>query len=157
MESLPYKIKLPPSNKEITLDKNIKHVIEIVIDRLKVANNENFRKRLVEAVENGLSISEGLITVANSDSSIKDQFYSEALACPDCGINFLEISPRMFSFNNPQAACPTCNGIGSTFEIDEDLISPDKTLTIREGAIKPWSNSTSTETYYNMNESLNNN
>ena len=133
----------------IELDKNQKHVIEIVIDRLKVANNENFRRRLVEAVENALRISEGLVTVANNDNSIPDQYYSEALACPDCGINFLEISPRMFSFNNPQAACPTCNGIGSTFEIDEDLIVPNKTLSIREGAIKPWSNSTSTETYYN--------
>ncbi|WP_455644730.1 excinuclease ABC subunit UvrA [Methanosphaera sp.] len=134
---------------EINLNKNNKHVIEIVIDRLKVSNNENFRKRLVESVETGLKISEGLITIANNDENIPDQFYSEALACPDCGINFMEISPRMFSFNNPQAACPDCNGIGSTLEIDAKLVVPDKTLSIREGAIKPWSNSQRTENYYN--------
>ncbi|MDE4078842.1 excinuclease ABC subunit UvrA [Methanosphaera sp. Vir-13MRS] len=136
-------------DEEINLNKNNKHVIEIVIDRLKVTNNENFRKRLVESVETGLKISDGLITVANSDNSIPDQFYSESLACPDCGINFTEISPRMFSFNNPQAACPACNGIGSILEIDPELVVPDRTLSIRDGAIKPWSNSNRTESYYN--------
>lgn len=134
---------------EIKLNKNNKHTIEIVVDRVKVSNNENFRKRLVESVETALEIGEGLITVANNDPSKADQYYSEALACPDCGINFTEISPRMFSFNNPQAACPSCNGIGSTLEADPDLIVPDKTLSLREGAIKPWSNSQRTDTYYN--------
>lgn len=134
---------------EIKLNKNNKHDVEIVIDRLKVNNNENFRKRLVESVETGLKISDGLIAVANNDENVPLQFYSEALACPDCGINFTEISPRMFSFNNPQAACPDCNGIGSTLEIDPDLVVPDKTLSIRDGAIKPWSNSQRTEDYYN--------
>lgn len=136
-------------DEEIKLNKNNKHVIEIVIDRLKVSNNTNFRKRLVESVETGLNIGDGLLTVANHDSSIPDQYYSEALACPDCGINFTEISPRMFSFNNPQAACPDCNGIGSTLGVDPELIVPNKTLSIREGAIKPWSNSQRTEGYYN--------
>ena len=134
---------------EIKLNKNNKHTIEIVVDRLKVANNENFRKRLVESVETALEIGEGLITIANSNPEVADQYYSEALACPDCGINFTEISPRMFSFNNPQAACPSCNGIGSTLEADPDLIVPDKTLSLRDGAIKPWSNSQKTDTYYN--------
>ncbi|RAP53450.1 MAG: excinuclease ABC subunit A [Methanosphaera sp. rholeuAM270] len=134
---------------DIKLNKNNKHTIEIVVDRLKVANNENFRKRLVESVETGLEIGEGLVTVANSNPDVADQYYSEALACPDCGINFTEISPRMFSFNNPQAACPSCNGIGSTLEADPDLIIPDKTLSLRDGAIKPWSNSQRTDTYYN--------
>ncbi|MBQ6219158.1 MAG: excinuclease ABC subunit UvrA [Methanosphaera sp.] len=134
---------------EIKLNKNNKHNIEIVVDRVKVSNNENFRKRLVESVETALEIGEGLITVANNDPSKADQYYNEALACPDCGINFTEISPRMFSFNNPQAACPSCNGIGSTLEADPDLIVPDKTLSLREGAIKPWSNSQRTDTYYN--------
>lgn len=134
---------------EIKLNKNNKHTIEIVVDRLKVANNENFRKRLVESVETALEIGEGLLTVANSNPEVADQYYSEALACPDCGINFTEISPRMFSFNNPQAACPVCNGIGSTLEADPDLIIPDKTLSLKEGAIKPWSNSQKTDTYYN--------
>lgn len=134
---------------EIKLNKNNKHTIEVVVDRLKVANNENFRKRLVESVETALEIGEGLVAIANSNSDIADQIYSEALACPDCGISFTEISPRMFSFNNPQAACPMCNGIGSTMEADPDLVVPDKTLTLREGAIKPWSNSQRTDSYYN--------
>lgn len=136
-------------DEKIELNKNNKHSIEIVVDRLKVANNENFRKRLVESVETALSLAEGLVTVANTNPEVKDQYYSEALACPDCGINFTEISPRMFSFNNPQAACPSCNGIGSTLEADPDLIIPNKTLSLREGAIKPWSNSQKTENYYN--------
>ncbi len=136
-------------DEKIELNKNNKHSIEIVVDRLKVANNENFRKRLVESIETALSLAEGLVTVANVNPEVKDQYYSEALACPDCGINFTEISPRMFSFNNPQAACPSCNGIGSTLEADPDLIVPNKTLSLREGAIKPWSNSQKTENYYN--------
>ncbi|HIH35213.1 MAG TPA: excinuclease ABC subunit UvrA [Methanosphaera sp.] len=136
-------------DEKIELNKNNKHSIEIVVDRLKVANNENFRKRLVESVETATTIGEGLVTVANQNPDVADQYYSEALACPDCGINFTEISPRMFSFNNPQAACPSCNGIGSTLEADPDLIVPNKTLSLREGAIKPWSNSQKTEGYYN--------
>ena len=134
---------------EIKLNKNNKHTIEIVVDRLKVANNENFRKRLVESVETALEIGDGLVAVANSKSGVDDRVYSEALACPDCGINFTEISPRMFSFNNPQAACPVCNGIGSTLEADPDLVVPDKTLSLMDGAIKPWSNSKRTDSYYN--------
>ncbi len=133
---------------EIKLNKNNKHTIEIVVDRLKVANNENFRKRLVESVETALDIGEGLVAIENNNSSTT-QIYSESLACPDCGISFTEISPRMFSFNNPQAACPMCNGIGSTMEADPDLVIPDKTLSLNEGAIKPWSNSQRTDTYYN--------
>ncbi|MBE6487335.1 MAG: excinuclease ABC subunit UvrA [Methanosphaera stadtmanae] len=133
---------------EIKLNKNNKHTIEIVVDRLKVANNENFRKRLVESVETALEIGEGLVAIENNSNSTT-QIYSESLACPDCGISFTEISPRMFSFNNPQAACPMCNGIGSTMEADPDLVIPDKTLSLREGAIKPWSNSQRTDSYYN--------
>lgn len=136
-------------DEEIKLNKNNKHTIEIVVDRLKVTNNENFRKRLVESVETALHVGEGLVTIANSNDKVKDQIYSEALACPDCGISFTEISPRMFSFNNPQAACPMCNGIGSTLEADPDLVVPDKTLSINRGAIKPWSNSQKTTGYYN--------
>lgn len=136
-------------DEEIKLNKNNKHVIEVVVDRLKVANNENFRKRLVESVETALQVSEGLVTIANNKDDVPDQIYSEALACPECGISFTEISPRMFSFNNPQAACPRCNGIGSTMEADPDLVVPDKTLSIHDGAIKPWSNSQKTYSYYN--------
>ncbi len=128
-------------DEDIQLAKTYKHSIDIVIDRLKVSNNDNFRKRLVESVETALNIGDGLITIANSDPSVPDRYYSESLGCPDCGINIPEISPRMFSFNNPQAACPTCNGIGSSLEIDPDLVIPDKTLSLNDGAIKPWSSS----------------
>ena len=74
--------------------------------------------------------------------------YSEHFVCVDCGINFEELTPRMFSFNAPQGACPECNGIGSKMEIDPDLIVPDKTLTLNEGAIAPWSKSSKRENYY---------
>ncbi len=128
-------------DEDIELAKTYKHSIEIVIDRLKVNKNDNFKKRLVESVETGLNIGEGLIIIANNDSSVADKFYSEALGCPDCGINIPEISPRMFSFNYPQGACPTCKGKGSSLEIDPDLIIPDKTLSLNDGAIKPWAGS----------------
>jgi excinuclease ABC subunit A len=137
-------------DEDIKLEKNFKHTIEIVIDRLKVVNTENFHKRLVESVETGLRIGEGLITIAFQDPEKTDKNYSEEFACPDCGINFTEISPRMFSFNNPQGACPECNGLGSKLEIDPELVVPDKTISIKEGAIKPWSNSKHTDTYYNQ-------
>ncbi|MCD7781608.1 MAG: excinuclease ABC subunit UvrA [Methanosphaera sp.] len=130
-------------DEDIELAKTYKHTIEIVIDRLKVTNTSNFKKRLVESVETGLELADGLICVANSNPDVEDKFYSESFGCPDCGINMLEISPRMFSFNNPQAACPDCNGIGSKLNIDPDLVIPDKTLSLNDGAIKPWSGSSS--------------
>ncbi|WP_304125030.1 excinuclease ABC subunit UvrA [Methanosphaera cuniculi] len=136
-------------DEEIVLEKNIKHTIEIVVDRLKVINNENFRKRLVESVETGVKLTDGLIAVIDADDPENEHIYSEEMACPECGVSFTEISPRMFSFNNPRAACPECNGIGSTLEIDPERVIPDQSLSIRQGAIKPWSNSKDTEKYYN--------
>lgn len=136
-------------DEEIVLEKNIKHTIEVVVDRLKVINNENFRNRLVESVETGVRLTDGLIAVIDADDPSNEHIYSEEMACPECGVSFTEISPRMFSFNNPRAACPECNGIGSTLEIDPVRVVPDQSLTIRQGAIKPWSNSKDTERYYN--------
>lgn len=136
-------------DEEIVLEKNVKHTIELVVDRLKVINNENFRKRLVESVETGVKLTDGLIAVIDADDPNNEHIYSEEMACPECGVSFTEISPRMFSFNNPRAACPECNGIGSTLEIDPERVIPDQSLSIRQGAIKPWSNSKDTERYYN--------
>ena len=136
-------------DEEIVLEKNVKHTIELVVDRLKVINNENFRKRLVESVETGVKLTDGLIAVIDADDPDNEHIYSEEMACPECGVSFTEISPRMFSFNNPRAACPECNGIGSTLEIDPERVIPDQSLSIRQGAIKPWSNSKDTERYYN--------
>ena len=136
-------------DEDITLEKNIKHTLEIVVDRLKVSNTENFKKRLVESTETALSLTGGIIKVLSAQEGGDEKTYSEELACAECGVSFTEISPRMFSFNNPQAACPECNGIGSTLEVDADRVIPDKSLTLRRGAIKPWSNSKDTEGYYN--------
>lgn len=132
----------------IQLEKNIKHTIEIIVDRLKVTNNENFKKRLTESVETAVSLTSGIVTVIDAQDPSKEEVYSEELACPECGISFTEISPRMFSFNNPRAACPECNGIGSTLEIDPERVIPDKSLSIARGAIKPWNNSQDTQRYY---------
>ncbi|MDO5851492.1 MAG: excinuclease ABC subunit UvrA [Methanobacteriaceae archaeon] len=132
---------------DIQLKKNIKHTIEIVIDRLKVVNTDNFRKRLVESVETALNIGEDLLTITYDNKKKNDKNYSREFACPDCGINFTEITPRMFSFNNPQGACPECNGLGRKLKIDPDLVVPDKTLSLDDDAIKPWRSSNNQNTY----------
>ena len=100
-----------------------------------------------------VSVAEGLVTVMfnkrddEGNESTYEKTYSEDFACTNCGISFQELTPRMFSFNAPQGACPECNGIGSKMEIDPDLIVPDKTLTLNEGAIAPWSKSSKRENY----------
>ena len=118
-------------SEEITLDKNIKHNIEIVVDRLVV--KEGIEQRLTDSIENVLNLSEGLMTVdVIGGESVQ---FSESFSCPDCGISIEEIEPRSFSFNNPFGACPECFGLGYKMEFDEDLMIPDKRLSISEGAI----------------------
>jgi len=117
---------------EIKLDKNKKHNIEIVVDRLMV--KEGIEKRLTDSIENVLELSGGLVVVDVIDGE-RIQF-SDSFACPDCGISIDEIEPRSFSFNNPFGACPTCFGLGYKMEFDEDLMIPDKSLSINEGAIQ---------------------
>ena len=117
---------------EIKLDKNRKHNIEIVVDRLMV--KEGIEKRLTDSIENVLELSGGLVVVDVIDGE-RIQF-SDSFACPDCGISIDEIEPRSFSFNNPFGACPTCFGLGYKMEFDEDLMIPDKSLSINEGAIQ---------------------
>ena len=116
---------------EIKLGKNIKHSIDIVVDRLVV--REGIEKRLSDSIETVLQLADGLMTVDVVDG--EELHFSQSFSCPDCGISIDEVEPRSFSFNNPFGACPVCHGIGYKMEFDEDLIVPDKTLSITEGAI----------------------
>lgn len=116
---------------EIKLDKNIKHNIEIIVDRLIV--KEGIGKRLADSLENALQLAEGLALVDVIDGEVMS--FSQNFACSDCGISIDEVEPRSFSFNNPFGACPVCAGLGYKMEFDADLIIPDKSLSIMEGAI----------------------
>ncbi|MCB5576054.1 excinuclease ABC subunit UvrA [[Ruminococcus] gnavus] len=118
-------------SEEIKLDKNIKHNIEIVVDRLVV--KPGIEKRLTDSVENVLHLAEGLMMVDIIDGETMN--FSQSFSCPDCGISIDEIEPRSFSFNNPFGACPECFGLGYKMEFEEDLMIPDKRLSIAEGAI----------------------
>ena len=118
-------------SEEIKLDKNIKHNIEIVVDRLVV--KEGIEQRLTDSIENVLNLAEGLMTVDVIGGEPVQ--FSESFSCLDCGISIEEIEPRSFSFNNPFGACPECFGLGYKMEFDEDLMIPDKRLSISEGAI----------------------
>ena len=124
-------------SEEITLDKNIRHNIEIIIDRLVV--KEGIQRRLTDSVENGLALAEGLLTVevVGKDENTAPQVmnFSQSFACPDCGISIPEIEPRSFSFNNPFGACPECAGLGYRMEFDPRLLVPDEKLSISGGAI----------------------
>lgn len=116
---------------EIKLEKNIKHSIEIIIDRLSI--REGIEKRLTDSVENALKLGNGLMIVDVIGG--EEMTFSRNFACPDCGISIDEVQPRSFSFNNPFGACPDCYGLGYKMEFDEDLIIPDKSLSINQGAI----------------------
>lgn len=116
---------------EIKLDKNIKHNIEIVVDRLVV--KEGISRRLTDSIENVLDLSEGLLVVDVIGQEPMN--FSQSFSCPDCGISIEEIEPRSFSFNNPFGACPECYGLGYKMEFDEELMIPDKSKSIEEGAI----------------------
>ena len=118
-------------SEEISLDKNIKHNIEIVVDRLVV--KPGIEKRLTDSIETAMQLSEGLMLVDITDGETLT--FSQSFSCPDCGISIDEIEPRSFSFNNPFGACPTCYGLGYKMEFDEDLMIPDKSLSINQGAI----------------------
>ena len=118
-------------SEEIKLDKNIKHNIEIIVDRLVV--KPGIEKRLSDSIETVLDLSEGLLMVDTMDGNIRT--FSQSFACPDCQISIDEIEPRSFSFNNPFGACPDCFGLGYKMEFDIDLMIPDKSLSISQGAI----------------------
>ena len=118
-------------SEEIKLDKNIKHNIEIVVDRLIV--KEGIEKRLTDSIETVLNLAEGRLVVDTMDGNQIN--FSQSFACPDCGISIDEIEPRSFSFNNPFGACPSCFGLGNRMEFDIDLMIPDRSLSISQGAI----------------------
>ena len=118
-------------SEEISLDKNIKHNIEIVVDRLIV--KPGIEKRLADSIETVLDLADGLLMVDTMDGQIHN--FSQSFSCPDCGVSIDEIEPRSFSFNNPFGACPDCLGLGYKMEFDIDLMIPDKSLSILEGAI----------------------
>lgn len=146
------------------IDENKKHNIEIVVDRLVIKDmhkkvqklksgqeidlpNPN-RTRLADSIETALKFGEGLMLIANHDTG-EEKVYSEHFACTTCQINVPEISPRSFSFNSPHGACETCHGLGTKLEIDSSLVIPNDKLTLAEGAIMPWSTTTSHLTWYN--------
>ena len=119
-------------SEEIKLEKNKKHTIEIVVDRLVV--KEEIRSRLADSLETALGLT-GAIAVVNVIGG-EDITFSQQYACPDHGVSIEELTPRMFSFNNPAGACPKCTGLGTFMKIDPDLVIPNKELSIRQGAIK---------------------
>lgn len=122
------------TEEEIKLEKNIKHTIEAVIDRLII--REDMRSRLSDSIETALKLAEGLVVVNIIDEG--DMLFSEKFACADCGISIDELAPRLFSFNSPFGKCDHCDGLGTLLEIDEDLVIPDKSKSIMEGAIASW-------------------
>ncbi len=132
-------------SEEIALDKNLKHNIDIVVDRLVVKSS--IRKRLAESIENVLHLADGLMVVDVIDG--EQVRFSDSFSCPDCGISIDEIEPRSFSFNNPFGACPVCHGLGFKMEFDVDLMIPDPSLSIDEGAISVlgWQSCTDKKSY----------
>ncbi len=126
--------KVVDLSEHIVLEKNKKHAIDVIVDRLTI--REGIERRLFEAVELALNKAGGIVKVETGKDTL---VFSEKFACPDCGISYPEITPAMFSFNNPYGACPTCSGLGVKENFDPDLIVPNKELSLREGAIMPWS------------------
>ena len=132
-------------SEEIKLEKNKKHNIEIVVDRLVVKTG--IEQRLTDSIENALKLSEGLLFIDKMDGEVLT--FSQSFSCPDCGTSIAELEPRVFSFNNPFGACPECHGIGIKMEFDEDLMIPDKSVSIADGAITVlgWQSATDPTSY----------
>jgi excinuclease ABC subunit A len=134
---------------DIVLDKKFKHDISVVVDRLQM--RDDLRRRLADSIETAVSLAEGLVEVemvGEGGEAGEVRTYSERFACLHCGTSMPELEPRMFSFNSPHGACARCTGLGSHMEIDPELIVPDPSLTLNEGAILPWS--TSASNYYDQ-------
>ena len=136
------------------LKKQEKHTIEVVVDRL-TAKKES-KQRLTDSIETALRLANGLVTLdfVEAKSGEKERTYSELLACHDCGLSFQEMEPRSFSFNSPFGACPECTGIGSKLVVDDELVIPDDSMSINEGAIAPWSGGQSADYFANLLEAL---
>jgi excinuclease ABC subunit A len=122
-------------SEELRSDKNKKHTIEVVVDRLQIEQNEN-ATRLADSIETALKLGSGVVLIKILDG--EELLFSEHFACVYCSISLGEIAPRTFSFNSPYGACPACTGLGRKLEIDPNLVIPDKTLSLAEGAVQPW-------------------
>ena len=133
---------------EFQLDKNKRHSIEAVVDRLLI-DAETDAGRVTDSIETALRLGDGVVLVDLVDG--EELLFSEHFACVHCGVSLGEIAPRTFSFNSPHGACPECTGLGNKLEIDPDQVIPDKGLTLSKGAIKPWSRALS---YYSLLYSL---
>src|SRR3954468_14095736 len=133
---------------EIVLDKKYKHDISVVVDRLIM--RRDLRKRLADSVETAVALADGMVEIETvpRDGEATVTTYSEKFACLHCGISMPELEPRSFSFNSPHGACPRCTGLGSQMEIDPELVVPDASLSLNEGAILPWSSGATT--YYDQ-------
>lgn len=136
------------------LKKQEKHTIEVVIDRL-TAKPEG-KQRLTDSIETALKLANGLVVLdfVDAKGTDKERTYSELLACHDCGLSFQEMEPRSFSFNSPFGACAECSGIGSKLEVDEELVIPDDSISLNDGAIAPWSGGQSSDYFLNLLEAL---
>jgi excinuclease ABC subunit A len=136
------------------LKKQEKHTIEVVIDRLTAKADS--KSRLTDSIETALRLAQGLVTLDFVDSKGKDKerTFSEKLACHDCSLSFEEMEPRSFSFNSPFGACPECTGIGTKLEVDQDLVIPDDSISINEGAIAPWASRQTSEYFLRLLEAL---
>ncbi len=132
----------------VNLDKNKKHDIELVVDRLVIG--EDVRQRLADSVELASKLGEGLVIISQlSGSKAQDHLYSEKMACPNCGVSYPDLAPRSFSFNSPHGACPECTGLGEKFEIDPALIVPDPSKSVSQGALAGWNGmGGGVDTYY---------
>ncbi|MBI5037652.1 MAG: excinuclease ABC subunit UvrA [Candidatus Kerfeldbacteria bacterium] len=131
---------------DMTLDKQKKHDLEVVVDRL--TNDKSLeQQRLRESLEAALDLGDGLVIIHDADKKV-DHLYSQHFACPHCHINLPPIEPRNFSFNNPHGACPDCTGLGTRLEIDPEMVIPNDRLTIAEGAIRPWARTTANQAWY---------
>jgi len=130
---------------ELNLDKQKKHNLEIIVDRVEVSKNN--KDRLADSLEKTLELGDGLIIIHNSNEE-KDCVLSQHFACPKCSVNLPPLEPRNFSFNSPHGACTACTGLGTKLEVDPELIIPNKKLTLAQGAIRPWSRTASNQTWY---------
>jgi excinuclease ABC subunit A len=119
---------------EIKMEKNKKHSIEVIVDRIVV--KEGIESRLTDSLETALALGDGKVIIDVNGQ--EELLFSEHHACPECGFSISKLEPRMFSFNSPFGACPDCDGLGSKLEVDADLVIPDWDLTLNEGAIAPW-------------------
>ncbi len=130
---------------DLDVDKQKKHSLEVVVDRVQIKGNASDRTRLADSLETALDLGNGLVVLSfldEQDPKKRERLFSERFACPDCGISLSELEPRNFSFNSPHGACPTCSGLGTKLEVDPELVVPNPKLSLAEGAVRPWASAT---------------